>query len=95
MPTLFLFIFRLGPLITCWCMRMEAKNSYFKRVAQIGNYRNVPYSVSSRHQRLLCAYLQGPFFTYEDMECGPCMSINSPCTCTLYTGTWSSLINTR
>lgn len=69
-----MYTFRVGPLVNCWCMRMEAKNSFFKRVAQIGNYRNVPYSVSARHQRLLCAYLQGPFFTYEDLECGPCMS---------------------
>ena len=68
-----LSLYRIGPLVNCWCMRMEAKNSFFKRVAQIGNYRNVPYSVSARHQRL-CAYLQGPFFTYEDLECGPCMS---------------------
>ena len=49
---------RLGPLITSWCMHMEAKNSYFKQVAR-------------RHQKLLCAYLQGRnFFTYDELECG-------------------------
>ena len=55
-----------------WCMRMEAKNSYFKRVAQIGNFKNLPYSVARRHQRLLCGFLQGKFFDYEDLEFGPC-----------------------
>ena len=24
-------------MVNSWCMRMETKNSYFKRVAQIGN----------------------------------------------------------
>ena len=43
---------RLGPLVNCWCMRMEAKHSYFKKISQIGNYINVPYSVAVRHQRL-------------------------------------------
>ena len=56
-------------------MRMEAKNSYFKRIAQIGNFKNLPFSVCQRHQRLMCAYLQGTFFTYYDLECGPCKSV--------------------
>ena len=56
------FISRFGPLIVSWCMRMEAKNSYFKKVARISNFKNVPYSVAKRHQRLLCAHLQGQFF---------------------------------
>ena len=57
-----------------WCMCMEAKNSYFKRVAQVGgNFKNIPYTVSRRHQRLLCAHLQSPnFFSYDELECGPC-----------------------
>ena len=46
-------------MVNSWCMRMEAKNSYFKRVAQIGNFKNLPYSVARRHQRLLCGFLQG------------------------------------
>ena len=56
-------------------MRMEAKNAYFKDVAKITNFKNVPYSVARRHQRLLCAYLQGSFFTYDDLESGPCKTI--------------------
>ena len=63
---------RVGPLITSWCMRMEARNRYFKRAAQVGNFKNIAYSVSRRNQRLLCGYLQSKFFTNEDLECGPC-----------------------
>ena len=63
---------RLGPLVNCWCMRMEAKHSYFKKISQIGNYINVPYSVVVRHQRLLCASLQGIFFDYDNLQSGPC-----------------------
>lgn len=68
----YLLNYRTGPLVTTWCMRMEAKHSYFKSVAHLGNYRNVPYSVARRHQRLMCANLRGNFFTYTDLECGPC-----------------------
>ena len=52
---------------------MEAKHSYFKQIAQIGNFKNIPYSVAVRHQRLLCAHLQGRFFDYEDLQSGPCI----------------------
>lgn len=62
-------------MVISWCMRMEAKNSYFKKVARIGNFKNIPYSVAKRHQRLLCAYLQGPFFTHDELQCGPCKCI--------------------
>ena len=66
-------IFRFGPLLNTWCMRMEAKNHYIKEIARITNFKNVPLSVAKRHQRLLCTYLQGDsFFTYYEMECGPC-----------------------
>lgn len=51
---------------------MEAKNSYFKKVARISNFKNVPYSVAKRHQHLVCAYLQGPFFSFDELQCGPC-----------------------
>ena len=63
---------RFGPLVNFWCMRMESKNAYFKQVAKIGNFRNIAYSVARRHQRLICAYLQGSFFTYNELVCGPC-----------------------
>ena len=47
----------MGPLMTSWCMRMEAKNSYFKRIAQIGNFKNIALSVARRHQKFACAQL--------------------------------------
>jgi len=56
-------------------MRMEAKNSNFKKVARIGNFKNIAYSVAKRHQRLLCCYLQGKFFSYNELQCGPCKMI--------------------
>lgn len=68
----FVLLYRTGPLVTSWCMRMEAKNAYFKKVARIGNFKNAPYSVAKRHQHLLCAYLQGRFFSYYELQCGPC-----------------------
>jgi len=37
---------------------MEAKNSYFKRIAQQGNFKNIALSVARRHQKLMCALLQ-------------------------------------
>ena len=64
--------YRVGPFVVSWCMRMEAKNAYFKKIARISNLKNVPYSVAKRHQRLLCAHLQGNFFSYDELECGPC-----------------------
>ena len=56
-------------------MQMEAKHSYFKRIAQIGNFINLPYSVAIRHQKLVCANLQGKFFDYDDVQSGPTMLI--------------------
>ena len=61
-------------MIVSWCMHMEAKNSYFKNIAEISNFKNVSYSVAKRHQCLLCAYLQGQFFTHDELQCGPCKS---------------------
>lgn len=52
----------LGPLTSSWCMRMEAKNSYFKRIAQLGNFKNIALSVARRHQKLVCAYLNDKNF---------------------------------
>ena len=52
-------------------MRMEGKNAYFKQIARIGNFKNIAYSVARRHQRLICAYLQGTFFAYDILHCGP------------------------
>jgi len=52
-------------------MKVEAKHSYFKRIAQVGNFINLPYSVAVCHQRLLFTNLQGKFFDYDDFQSGP------------------------
>ena len=55
--------FRTGPLVSSWCMRMEAKHNWFKKIAQIGNFKNIALSLARRHQRLMCLYLnQEDFF---------------------------------
>ena len=56
-------------------MRMEAKNSTCKQIALSSNFKNVPYSVARRHQRLLCAHLQSSTFFDTKPECGPGMYI--------------------
>jgi len=47
---------------------MEAKNSYFKRAAQLGNFKNIALSVANRHQRLMCALLNSSDFFDKSME---------------------------
>lgn len=45
----------LGPLGSFWCMRYEAKHSYFKQLSQsIGNYINLPWTLACRHQQWQC-----------------------------------------
>ena len=66
-----ILMYRTGPLINTCCMRMEAKNSYFKQIARSSNFKNVPYTVASRHQRLLCAHLQSDTFFDSSLQCGP------------------------
>ena len=66
-----LVFYRLGPLVRSWCMRMEAKNSYFKQIAQLGNFKNITYSVAKGHKRLMCSYLQSHNFFPTTTECGP------------------------
>ena len=62
----------LGPsLVRGVYMRMEGKNSYFKRAAQSSNFKNVAYSVARQHQRLLCGYLQSKQFFDQAHGIGP------------------------
>ena len=63
---------RLGPLVTSWCMRMEAKNSYFKKVSRLSNFKNISYSVAIRHQKLLCGMQSKKIFNFDELKCGPC-----------------------
>jgi len=46
---------------------MEAKNSYFKRISQQGNFKNIALSVAKRHQRLMCANLNSSDFFEKDI----------------------------
>lgn len=64
-------VYRTGPLLNSWCMRMEGKNSVSKQAARTSNFKNVPYTVAKRHQHLLCAYLQSGTFFDTQLECGP------------------------
>jgi len=47
---------------------MEAKNSYFKRIAQQGNFKNIALSVARRHQKLICALLQSEDFFDKTLD---------------------------
>ncbi len=48
----------LGPLGPFWCMRFEAKHSYFKQLSRIiGNYINLPLTLAQRHQQWQCKNL--------------------------------------
>jgi len=47
---------------------MEAKNSYFKRIAQQGNFKNIALSVARRHQKLMCALLQSEDFFDKTLD---------------------------
>jgi len=46
---------------------MEAKNSYFKKISQQGNFKNIALSVAKRHQRLMCANLNSTDFFEKDI----------------------------
>mgnify|MGYP002803833386 FL=1 len=71
-------ILRFGPLIRSWCMRFEAKHPEFKRLAiNMGNYINLPYSLTKRHQECICYRLQTSegslsSFITKGIETGPC-----------------------
>ena len=54
--------FSLGHLVNTWCMRMEAKNSYFKRISQLGNFKNIALTVVIHHQKLMCSLLNNKNF---------------------------------
>ncbi len=45
----------LGPLKSFWCMRFEAKHSYFKSLQRrIRNFINPPKTLATRHQQWQC-----------------------------------------
>lgn len=52
---------RCGPLIKLWCMRYEAKHSFFKHLSNIlRNFTNIPKTLSARHQRYMCYHMLEP-----------------------------------
>lgn len=61
----------LGPLLAFWCMRYEAKHSFFKRLSHsIGNFINLPFTLSKRHQQWQCKNLfeSGPTFLKPEIQ---------------------------
>lgn len=70
-------IHRFGPLRQMWCMRFEGKNKQMKSYLH-GNFKNVPFSVATRHQEWLCAQLM----TKQFLTLGDCYS-GTTCTCGL------------
>ena len=63
-----LHTFRLGPMVTSWCMRFEAKHRYFKKMSiSLGNFKNVPLTLAERHQNRQC-YMK--YNLCKPTECG-------------------------
>lgn len=54
-------------------MRFEAKHKWFKRLAQqLGNFTNLPYTLSMRYQQLQCYQLcDGEGVKADYLEVGP------------------------
>lgn len=49
------YVDRCGPLIRQWCMRYEAKHSFFKHLSNIlRNFKNVAKTLAVRHQHYMC-----------------------------------------
>ena len=67
--------YRFGPLRFTWCTRFEGKNSQTKSYLH-GNFKNVPFSVATRHQEWLCSVLlsapgeTSPYLTLGDQYSG-------------------------
>lgn len=53
--SLLLLFYRCGPLSNMWCMRYEAKHSYFKQLARVlGNFKNIAKNLAEHHQLYMC-----------------------------------------
>ena len=48
-----------GPLRHHWCMRYEAKHGFFK-TKKWKNFKNLPYSVATKHQKYISYKMSGP-----------------------------------
>jgi hypothetical protein len=66
---------KYGPLTRYWCMRFEGKHNYFKDLAhRIKSFKNVPKTMATRHQLLMCYYRSSSVDSsifYKDTNSGP------------------------
>ena len=68
-----LLLCRCGPVTRYWCMRYEAKHSYFKDLARkIRCFKNISKSLAERYQRLVCYQLLGQQSLVKEMLTGKC-----------------------
>lgn len=61
-------ILLLGPLITLWAMRFEAKHKYFKQLKKVMNFKNLCLSLCRHHQKLAAISRSSLF---KENEYGP------------------------
>lgn len=66
----------IGPMIRSWTMRHEAKLLFFKRMARIGNFKNIAFTLANRHQRLLCWKLSTGNLLNNPIECSPGQAVS-------------------
>ena len=67
---IYYYFHRYGPLSQHWTMRFEAKHRYFKHMSSIiGNFTNICYSLSLRHQCYL--NLNTKDLPGEELDVGP------------------------
>ena len=62
-------------------MRYEAKLSVLKRVLRHRNFKNICYTVSKRHQHLLCYYLNCKSLLTKELVHGKCSAGTTIATC--------------
>ena len=65
-------IIQVGPMTVTWVIRHEAKLNFFKKASNIVNFKNIPFSLASRHQRWMCYEMaNGNIVMDSSVECGP------------------------
>ena len=69
-----LLLYRFGPLVRHWMMRFEARHLYFKKLANnLGNFKNICLSLTSRYQQLQCyVSINESAIGEPSLEFGPC-----------------------
>ena len=65
--------FRYGHLVRHWCMRVEAKHSYFKKMSQnIGNYKYISLTFAKCYQLMTCYNnLDSTSLIQDELQIGP------------------------